>query len=482
MLLLLCLIPGCGLRPGQPANPERVESIAQPADIHSSGALPKPSPAAQGAGNIAHISDIHFDPFYDPSLLAKLINTEAAEWEGVFNTSKIKGYGSVGSDANYNLLHSFLADMAGRTDAGHTLDFIVFTGDFLRHDFNQTFKSLAPPKANLDAFIKKDFQFMLHLFNKYFPDTPVYISLGNNDSYSGDYRIQQGGKFLQDTAAGFADKLLKLNGKAMDSFNETYRLGGYYAVNQPWSDLVIISLNSIFFSNSKSRPSDDDDPALEELNWLGGQLEKARQKNQKVWLLTHIPPGDNTYNTLSENKYDGQWQDNYTARLIALMGAYAPVITAGFAGHTHVDDYRILADGKATTGGLGFFRIGPSVSPIFNNNPAYQLMSYDRQSSTLRDYDVFYLNLAASAPMSAGWAKEYNFKEAYGQQTITAASLLNVYSGLKQAGAMQDDYSLYYNTSYTLNPAVTKTNLQDYLCTIIFWTPTEFNHCLATVP
>ena len=37
---------------------------------------------------------------------------------------------------------------------------------------------------------------MVRLFNEYFPNTPVYISLGNNDSYSGDYHIQQGGKFL----------------------------------------------------------------------------------------------------------------------------------------------------------------------------------------------------------------------------------------------------------------------------------------------
>ena len=35
---------------------------------------------------------------------------------------------------------------------------------------------------------------MVQLFNKYFPNTPVYISLGNNDSYSGDYCIQQDGK------------------------------------------------------------------------------------------------------------------------------------------------------------------------------------------------------------------------------------------------------------------------------------------------
>ena len=112
----------------------------------------------------------------------------------------------------------------------------------------------------------------------------------------------------------------------------------------------------------------DNDPALKEFSWLSDQLQKAKQKNKKVWIITHIPPGDNTYNTLSENKYDGQWKDSYTKRLIDLMRIYAPIITAGFGGHTHVDDFRILQDEKAPEDSLGVFRIGPSVSPIFKNN------------------------------------------------------------------------------------------------------------------
>ena len=194
ILALLWLIPtGCGMNPAQLATPGRLETIVQLSDIYPVPSI-KQAATSNETGNIAHVSDIHFDPFYDPTLLVQLINKEASDWEGIFETSTIKGYGTVGSDSNYNLLKSFLADMAERTEEGRQLDFIVFTGDFLRHDFNQTFKSLAPPKANLDAFIKKDFQFMVQLFNKYFPNTPVYISLGNNDSYSGDYCIQQDGK------------------------------------------------------------------------------------------------------------------------------------------------------------------------------------------------------------------------------------------------------------------------------------------------
>jgi len=52
-----------------------------------------------------------------------LINKEAAEWEGVFETSSIKGYGTVGCDSNYNLLKSFLAEMAERTKEGRQFSF-----------------------------------------------------------------------------------------------------------------------------------------------------------------------------------------------------------------------------------------------------------------------------------------------------------------------------------------------------------------------
>ena len=163
------------------------------------------------------------------------------------------------------------------------------------------------------------------------------------------------------------------------------------------------------------------------------------------------------------------------------MRIYAPIITAGFGGHTHVDDFRILQDEKAPEDSLGFFRIGPSVSPIFKNNPAYQLMDYDRKSFSLKNYDVFYLNLASPGTVATGWKKEYNFSEAYGQQSITAASLHDVFKGFKRPGSMQNEYMLYYNTSYTLQPVVTKANLQTYLCTIAFWMPTEFDNCLATL-
>lgn len=480
ILSCLCLIPtGCSLTSGQPATPSQAAPLAHASAIHADPPGKQPG-VLSARGNIAHLSDIHFDPFYDPSLLAALIDKPAGEWEAVFEASHIKGYGSAGKDANYNLMKSAFADMAARTDQGRTLDFIIFTGDFLSHDFNKTFKRLAPPKADADAFVKKDVEFMVHLFNKYFPDTPVYIALGNNDDYLGDYRIQAGGKFLKDSASMLSGKLIKVKDQDLDSFIETYATGGYYAINQASSNTRIIALNSTFFSNSPARPSDDDAPALKELDWLAGQLQQASRNNQKVWLITHIPPGDNTYSTLSKHTYDGQWKAAYTERLIELMKMYTQTIMAGFGGHTHVDDFRILTDGATSANSLGFFRIGPAVSPIFYNNPAYQLMSYDRQSFTLKDYSVFYLNLAQPNP--TGWEQEYSFTEAYGQQAITAASLLKVFNEFKEPGTQQDDYMLHYNTGYALKPVVTKANLTAYLCTIVYWLPMEYNQCLATMP
>ena len=127
--ILSCLSStGCSLTSGQPATPGQAAPLA-PAQAMQAAPGKQPG-ASSDRGTIAHLSDIHFDPFYDPSLIAELIDKPADAWEGVFESSQINGYGTAGKDSNYTLMKSAFADMAARTDRGRKLDFIIFTGDF----------------------------------------------------------------------------------------------------------------------------------------------------------------------------------------------------------------------------------------------------------------------------------------------------------------------------------------------------------------
>jgi hypothetical protein len=206
----------------------------------------KPAPAADSIGNVPHISDIHFNPFYDTTLLPQLITAEVNQWESIFETSKIKGFGTVSSDeTNYTLLVSSLKDMA---ETSKNPDFIIFTGDFLAHEFPDKFKNHAPEGNDYDIFVEKTIEFVVLMFEKYFPDTPVYVSLGNNDCYAGDYQIIPEGKFLKKTTPVLADKFLE-NPENRSSFAATYLVGGYFTVAPRGTEnTLIISLNSNFFS------------------------------------------------------------------------------------------------------------------------------------------------------------------------------------------------------------------------------------------
>jgi Icc-related predicted phosphoesterase len=429
-----------------------------------------PAPAVDAIGNVPHISDIHFNPFYDSTLVSQLVSAEVNQWESIFETSKIKGFGTVGSDeTNYILLLSSLKDMA---KTSKNPDFIIFTGDFLAHEFPDKFKQHAPKGNDYDIFVEKTIEFVVLMFAKYFPDTPVYISLGNNDCYAGDYQVIPEGKFFKNTTPVIAGKFLK-NPDNRGSFAETYPVGGYFTVDPPGTEnTLIISINSIFFS-PKHKNTVDYDPAERELDWFEKQLVSAQQKKQKAWILLHIPPGTNVYTTVHKNQYTLMWKKEYNDRFISLVKTYAPVITAGFCGHTHMDDFRVLVDPQ-TSQAVSFIRIAPAVSPQFGNNPGYLQMSYDRQEFFLKNYVLYYLNLEISGP---NWAKEYAFNDVYGQTAVTAATLLTVYNGIKTDPAVRKSYMNYYNVSDRPHSVLTDANWKAYCCGIGNWTQTSFESC-----
>lgn len=457
LAMLLVILPGCGKKTGKSTPATAVA----------------PEPAPDTAGDVPHISDIHFNPFYDTALLPRLIAAEANQWESIFLTSKIKGFGSVGkNETNYILLVSSLEDMAKTSE---NPDFIIFTGDFLAHGFADKFKAHAPEGIDYDIFVEKTIEFVVLMFEKYFPETPVYISLGNNDCYAGDYQIIPEGKFLKNTAPLLAERFLENPGNR-GSFAETYPVGGYFTVAPPGTEnTLIISVNSNFFS-PKHKNTVDYDPGKRELDWLEKQLVFAQQSNQKAWLLLHIPPGTNVYTTVHDNQYTPMWKQEYNDRFISLVKTYAAVLTAGFCGHTHMDDFRVLADPQVSQA-ISFVRIAPAVSPQFGNNPGYLQMSYDRQRYFLKDYVLYYLNLENSEP---AWEKEYEFSDAYGQTAVTAAALLTVHNAIKTDPAVRQSYMNYYDVSDRLYPSLTDADWEACWCGIGNWTQTGFENCYRT--
>jgi sphingomyelin phosphodiesterase acid-like 3 len=452
------------------------------ADIKEPVKAEAPTPAGEAVkpiGDVGHISDIHFNPFYDPSLSEQLIKADPADWEAIFKTSKVTGFGVVGTnETNYPLFVSSLQNMA---QTANKPDFIVFTGDFIAHEFQDKFKANSQPGDDYKTFIDKVFTFISAMFKKHFPETPVYFCLGNNDSYSGDYKLIANGAFLHKSAEILSGNFLK-NQANKDSFALTYPVGGYYKVAPNGSNNTqVIAINSIFFSTKHPNPTIDD-PAKKELVWLEEQFKSARQNKQKIWLINHIPPGANVYSTYKDKVWKPMWQEAYNTQFIQLLEAYAPEITAGFLGHTHMDDWRLLMDSANPKEALVFFHISPAISPQFGNNPGYQHMTYNRQEFGLLDYKAFYLDLEIKDPASAQWQHEYTFSKAYHQIAINPTTLLTVYKSIKANPHAKQNYMNFYDASNLAQPELNDDNFKAYWCGIGNWTKDTFNNCYPPTP
>src|SRR5690349_15993248 len=167
-------------------------------------------------------SDIHFNPMADASLVGDLAAHDPAQWEAILNRSTSTAFSQYGQDTNWWLLQSAFDAMkkSARNPA-----FIVITGDTLAHHFRDTFREShknGTPEL-YRKFVSNTFAFVSLQLRKRFPTTPILITPGNNDDDCGDYGIEAGGPFLQDTAT----LARQLAGGEQDFVQSWTRLGSF---------------------------------------------------------------------------------------------------------------------------------------------------------------------------------------------------------------------------------------------------------------
>ena len=69
-----------------------------------------------------------------------------------------------------------------------------------------------------------------------------------------------------------------------------------------------------------------------------------------------------------------------------------------FFAHTHKDDFRLHLTAPETSapqqvGGKSFVLLAPSISPVYQNNPAFRVMSLDTEHLSLLDYSQYFMDL-----------------------------------------------------------------------------------------
>lgn len=411
------------------------------------------------------VSDIHFDPFADPSLVAQLEAADVSQWKTILASSKSTAFSPYGSDLNDPLFRSALAEMKRRVPSPA---FIVISGDFLAHKFDQTYQKYATDKsqAAYTAFVLKTIAYIASSLRETYPGVRIYPTLGNNDSDCGDYAVAPDSAFL----AGFRD--VWRPAVRSRSFDRRFPTGGYYHADPSGLHNVrIIALNTNFFSTKYTNPcgKPGPDPGLRQLRWLDAELHLARAERKRVWLLFHIPPGMDVYDSVA---YGGAcpnlnaqtfWKSEYQQKYLQITAAHRKTIIGTFAGHTHQDEFRIATD--------DFIHITPSVSPVFGNNPSFEAVEV-RRNGDVTDYTVYHL-----PNVTAPWAREYAFAEAYRKPRYDTSTLTELAGAIADDSAVREQYFTFMPSSAPKPAASALAIWQGYWCGLQTFAAPAFTTC-----
>jgi hypothetical protein len=395
-------------------------------------------------------SDVHFNPFYDPKLFPALVAADADQWAGIFQTSKITAPSVWGADTNYPLLALALSSI--KQNLG-TSPLIIFTGDIIGHNFPKTFFELyygnlgvpVPDDATIEAdvvavaamkaFAENTVAFFMEQVRSTAGDIPVMFAIGNSDSYIG--ALPEPG-FLSHTVELYYTQFL--NGIVdHQTFLNTFTSGGYYSADLPGTNLMVIGLNTVMFNYDFG---DTLKSAVDaELAWFDSQLAQAKTAGKKVWLLMHIPPGADKYETAKNVDDNGHittatmmWNQDYQTSFLQILSKYPGLITQMLTAHTHMDEYRIVSPGilADTT---------PSIAPYFGNNPAFKVFTFSGDTFKATDYTSLNYDLTT---MPGRFNSYYTFSMAYLMQGFLNDSLLQLYPELVTENAKQTLYRGHY--------------------------------------
>ena len=112
-------------------------------------------------------------------------------------------------------------------------------------------------------------------------------------------------------------------------------------------------------------------------------------------MVHHIPWGIDAYSTIDAKasscpaKVATFLKEPFASEFLALLVEHRDMLQASFSGHTHYDDYRVLIDARGTV--VGADKVSPAISPVFGQNPGFQLFTYDRSSGAPLDFSTWYL-------------------------------------------------------------------------------------------
>ncbi|MGO9438341.1 MAG: metallophosphoesterase [Terracidiphilus sp.] len=441
------------------------------------------------------ISDIHFEPFWDPDKVPQLASAPVSQWKAILSApvsrDQAERFASLqlacttrGVDTSYTLFESSLQAMKTAADDAK---FITVSGDLIAHRFSCKFGILFPKSKPEEyrQFVEKTIEFVLGSLRASFPAAHVYAALGNNDSDCDDYTLDPHSEFLAQTGASVTENFPVLERKAAQV---TFAAGGYYSVSlpAPLEQTRLLVLDDLFMSRKYSACSGkaDSTEADAQIDWLRQQLSEARKRKQHVWVMSHIPPGIDPFSTAIKlrNVCGGKAPDTFLTSdaLPTVLAEFGDVIQLAIFAHTHMDEMRLLRpnaeDAGASRPGVAV-KLVPSVSPIDGNNPSFTVALIDSPTARLADYQVF----AASnqTGIGASWTEEYDFAKTFKESDFSATSLAALIAGFQADPDALTDTSKAYLRDYYVRDRSLELRLfwPQYICAVSAYNIDTYRSC-----
>ena len=426
------------------------------------------------------VSDIHFEPFWDPGKAAQLAAAPVTEWKAILGSpataDREQQFAALeencharGVDTSYTLYESSLRAM--RADAAGA-KFVALSGDLISHSFSCKFATMFPhEKANeYRAFVEKTIGYVEAQLRAALPHVPVYAALGNNDSDCGDYQLDANSEFLE--AIG-RDLTADVPALERTEAQRTFAAAGYYSVTlpAPMQHTKMLVLDDLFMARQYATCSGKTDAAsaAEQIAWMKGQLDAARSKHEKIWVMSHIPPGVDPYSTAMKGndvcKGNTPTMFLSSEALPEAMAGYGDVIRLAIFAHTHMDEVRLLepkGEGMAERG-IAVKLVG-SISPIDGNAPSFTIASIDAGTGVMRDYRVIAASNATG--VDTKWTEEYDFAKTYKQVSFTATTVRNVIAGFGADPSAQERASQSYIRNYGSGTGTLNQFWKAYVCSL----------------
>lgn len=338
------------------------------------------------------MSDVHYDPYFGTSRAFR--GDTCTQQSAVTTTTTSNMVPRYGCDAPWSLIRSGIL-----AASSHASSFVLVTGDYSRHELDQVANQSTAKRGAVSQILHN---VTMELQANLAPGTIILPVLGNNDVLPDYYLDVVDRKSAQ--LESLADTLLELKVLTQEE-TALFRYGGYYG--KTVGQIRILCLNTVVYSveHTPKLPDYNNDP-YDQFTWMEQEL----QAHENVYIVGHIPP------TISSYAHDDMWDERYRILYEQIIQRHALKIRAQLFGHFHDNELRMYSPNMCMF-------MGPSITPVYNNNPAYRVIHYATSDGQLQDMDTYVFNVSDTAAASTSWVKLDSFVQEYDLDDMSPSSI-----------------------------------------------------------